>query len=102
MTPSSRRTLGIPWLCCIFAALAVCAIVPGCGMTQQVKVSPESVQTSCAFLGNAVCTKLTTQATPGQFSGTAVTGGDQPVANLRYIDPNARWTQYSKVLIQPV
>src|SRR5215467_9634599 len=86
MTPGFRFMSG---------ALAASAFVVGCATTQQVKVSPQSVQASCAFLGAAVCAKLTPQ-------NTGAAGGDQPVANLRYINPNARWTQYSKVLITPI
>jgi len=42
----------------------------------------------CPFLGAQLCAKLT----PG-------TGGQ---IDLRYVNPNAQWTQYKKVMIEPV
>jgi len=86
----------------VLAGLAAAMLVAGCATTQQVKVSQQSAQTSCAFLGNTVCGKLTTQDTPGRFSSAATSGGGEPVASLRYINPSAQWTQYSKVMIPPV
>jgi hypothetical protein len=86
----------------MFSGLALCALVVGCATTQQVKVSAASAQRACAFLGASVCAKLTTQDAPGRFSGAALTGGSESVANLRYVNPNARWTEYRKVVIAPV
>jgi len=84
------------------AGLALAALAAGCATTQQVKVSDQSAQNACAFLGNTVCAELTPGDTPGRFSGAAVGGGGAPVAGLRYINAKAQWTQYNKVLIAPV
>ena len=75
------------------AALAVA--VAGCTTTQQVKVSG-TPDTYCPFLGAATCAKLTPNATPGRF------GGGSGLAGLRYINPDAQWTKYSKIMISPV
>jgi hypothetical protein len=80
------------------AFLAVALAAAACATTQQVK--PEG--NYCAFLGSAVCARLTPTATPGRLSGAAIAGSGEPVAALRYIDPSARWTQYKKVLLEPV
>ena len=66
------------------AALALSAL--GCAVTQRVAVTDQSY---CAFLGNSVCAKL--QPTT-----------DKKEADLRYVNPNAQWKQYNKVLIEPV
>jgi Protein of unknown function (DUF3313) len=84
------------------AGVALAAMAAGCATTQQVKVSEPSAQSACAFLGNTVCAELTPTDAPGRFSGAAVGGGGAPVAGLRYINPNAQWTQYNKVLIAPI
>jgi hypothetical protein len=86
----------------VLIAAALSALTAGCATTQQAKVSEKTEENSCAFLGAAVCAELTPTETPGRFSGAAVTGGGEPAASLRYIDPNAQWTQYKKVLIAPV
>jgi hypothetical protein len=83
------------------AGVALAALAMGCATTQQVKVSAQQA-TYCAFLGNSLCAKLTPTDTPGPFSEAAVSGGGTPVAGLRYINPNAQWTQYNRVLIAPV
>jgi len=77
------------------AGVALAAVVAGCSTTQQVKVS-ESRATYCPFLGPTTCAKLTPNATPGRFdSGSGLAG-------LRYINPDAHWTKYRKVIIAPV
>lgn len=68
------------------ALAGVVLAMAGCSVTQRVKVTDENY---CAFLGNDVCAKLTPTK-------------DEKEADLRYINPNAQWTQYSKVLIAPV
>lgn len=73
----------------------------GCATTQQVKVA-DKPQAYCPFLGNDVCAKLTPTAAPGRFSGAAVGGGGDTVMGLRYLNPDARWTEYKKVIIAPV
>lgn len=81
------------------AALAFAAISTGCAMTQQVKVSDQSY---CPFLGNDLCTKLVPSDTPGRFSEAAITGGGTQRVALRYINPDAQWSQYKKVIVAPV
>jgi len=68
------------------AGLALATLVAGCALTQQV---PLTDQNYCPFLGSAVCGMLTPT-------------NDKKEADLRYVNPSARWTQYSKVLIEPV
>jgi len=82
------------------AVFALTAVVAGCGTTQQVKVKDD--QSYCPFLGSSLCAKLTATDTPGRFSGEAVTGSPNTQAALRYVNPNAKWTQYTKVMIAPV
>ena len=79
------------------AGLALAAL--GCATTQQAKLDKENY---CAFLGSDVCAKLTPTETPGRLSGAAIAGTGDPEAGLRYVDPNAQWTSYSKVMIAPV
>ena len=67
------------------AGLALGAVLASCALTQQASVSGENY---CPFLGASLCAKLT----PGK-SGQL---------DLRYVNPNAQWTQYKKVLIEPV
>ena len=77
-----------PRLAVVGFALAVAA---GCTLTQRAPLSVQSEQSQsyCPFLGNSVCAKL-----------TATT--DKKEADLRYVNPSAQWTQYNKVLIEPV
>ena len=67
------------------AALTL-SVIGGCSVTQRAQVSDQSY---CAFLGSSLCSQL-----------SATT--DKKEADLRYINPNAQWTQYNKVLIEPV
>src|SRR6184192_2668573 len=83
------------------AGLWAIAVLGGCTTTQQVKVA-DKPQVYCPFLGSDVCAKLTPSATPGRFSAAAVGGGGDAVMGLRYLNPNARWTDYKKVIIAPV
>lgn len=64
--------------------LAVTSV--GCSVTQRAKVSDENY---CPFLGSSLCSQLTPTK-------------DKKEADLRYVNPNAQWTQYSKVMIEPV
>lgn len=66
------------------AGLCLAALVASCTTTQQVPVRRTA---TCGFLGSD-CSRLT-QGAEGQFQ-------------LRYVNPDANWTQYSKVLIDPV
>ena len=68
------------------AAGAVALAALGCATTQRAAVTDQSY---CAFLGNAICAKL-------------VATTDKKEADLRYVNPNAQWKQYNKVLIEPV
>jgi len=83
------------------AAAALALTMGGCSTTQQVKVS-DKASSYCPFLGPDVCAKLKATDTPGRLSEAAVTGGGDGVLALRYINPDARWTQYKKVMIAPV
>jgi hypothetical protein len=66
--------------------LALCLLLlSACTTTQKVAVNQADV--NCAFLGND-CALLTT-------------GGKDQVG-LRYVNPSAQWSQYNKVLIDPV
>ena len=60
-------------------------LLTACTTTQKAPVTQEGL--ACGFLGN-VCGKLT----PG--------GKDQ--VDLRYVNPTAKWTQYNKIMIDPV
>lgn len=62
------------------------AAVSGCAVTQRAKITDDNY---CAFLGSTVCAELTPSS-------------DKKEADLRYVNPNASWTQYDKVLIEPV
>lgn len=81
--------------------VALAALAAGCATTQQVPVSEQS-STYCPFLGAEVCAKLTANDVPGRFSAAALGAGGTPVVGLRWINPNAKWTQYDKVIVTPV
>lgn len=69
-----------------FPLLGLCLLLlSACTTTQKVAVNQTDM--NCAFLAND-CSLLT------------VGGKDQ--ASLRYINPAAQWTQYNKILIDPV
>jgi len=84
-----------------FAAATLALVMAGCSTTQQVKVS-DNRGSYCPFLGREVCAKLTPTPTPGAFSSEAMGTSDKSLAALRYINPDAHWTQYNKVMIAPV
>jgi Protein of unknown function (DUF3313) len=60
-------------------------LLGACTTTQKVAVNQADV--NCAFLGNN-CSLLTT--------------GGKEQAGLRYVNPSAQWSQYNKILIDPV
>ncbi len=60
-------------------------LLSACTTTQKVAVNQADV--NCAFLGND-CSLLT--------------AGGKEQAGMRYVNPSARWSQYNKVLIDPV
>lgn len=68
------------------AGFALAVLAGGCAVTQRAQVSDQNY---CPFLGNTLCGQLTP-------------GTNKQEADLRYINPNAQWTQYNKVLIEPV
>jgi len=69
-----------------FPMVGLCLLlISACATTQKVAINQADV--NCAFLANE-CALLT----PG--------GEDQ--AGLRYLNPAAQWTRYSKVMIDPV
>ena len=72
------------WGVVVIAACAVVAAV-ACTTTEQASVSRAGIQ--CGFLGS-VCARLT-PGTEGQMA-------------WRYVNPSAKWSQYSKIMIQPV
>ena len=65
------------------------ALAPACSTTQQVPIKPAEIQTGnkCGLLGED-CNRLT----PGQEGQAA----------LRYVNPNASWSQYQNILLEPV
>lgn len=60
-------------------------LLSGCTTTQKATVTKEGL--ACSFLGG-VCNKLTP--------------GDKDQLALRYVNPTVRWTQYKKIMIDPV
>ena len=70
----------------VLAGFALATLVAGCAVTQQVKVSDQNY---CPFLGSSLCAKLTPTNNPNDI-------------DLRWVNPNAQWTKYNKVLIEPV
>ncbi|WP_020564148.1 DUF3313 domain-containing protein [Methylosarcina fibrata] len=68
-----------------FSAMAFAVLLNACTTTQKAPIDQTSA--NCGLLSD-VCGQLT----PG--------GKDQ--ASLRYINPAAQWTRYSKVMIEPV
>ena len=73
--------------------LTLALLAAGCATTQQTKVTDENY---CPFMGNALCAKLVTAEDPSRF------GSGGKVAYLRYVNPNAKWTTYKSVMLQPV
>src|SRR5262245_11777525 len=67
------------------AALYLAVLATACSTTQQVKVTQAEVK--CGFLGSD-CSRLTP--------------GAEGQAALRYVNPSANWTQYNKIIIDPV
>lgn len=68
------------------SVLAICLLaLSACTATQKAAVRETSVE--CSFLGS-VCNRLTP--------------GGKKQAGLRYINPAAKWTQYSKIMVSSV
>jgi hypothetical protein len=79
---TSRRT-GIAWVGYAMTVLVLLGTMAGCTTTQKMSVERAGVP---GFLGD------TSKLTPG----------DKEQASLRYINPAVQWTQYKKVLLEPV
>jgi hypothetical protein len=69
----------------VFVIGAGVALLAACSTTQQAAVSKADVK--CGFLASA-CSQLS-PGTDGQIA-------------LRYVNPSTKWTQYTKMMIQPV
>src|SRR6266545_1696479 len=67
------------------AVLCLTIFATACSATQQVPIKQTDIK--CGFLGSD-CDRLI--------------AGEQGQAALRYVNPNAPWTQYKKILIDPV
>ena len=78
----NRAVLGT-WAGRVMAALVLLGVIAGCSVTQQASVQRVAAP---GFLGD------TSMLTPG----------DKDQASLRYVSPAAQWTQYRKVLLEPV
>ncbi len=79
----TREKMWGAWTGFALAALFLAGTVAGCATTQEVPVQKSSLS---GFLGDY------SKLTPG--------GKDQ--TSLRYINPAAQWTQYNKILLEPV
>jgi Protein of unknown function (DUF3313) len=73
----------------VVAGFVLATITTGCTLTQRAPLTVPSEQTYCPFLGNSVCAKLTPATDKSEF-------------DMRYVNPTVQWSQYSKVLIEPV
>lgn len=61
-------------------------LITACTTTEKVPLSEDAV--NCGLLGNSC--------------GMRLTPGAKDQASLRYVNPDAQWTRYSKVMIDPV
>jgi hypothetical protein len=77
------------WTRSSIVALGLAALTPSCSTTQQVPIKQTEIQTGnkCGLLGSD-CNRLT--------------AGQEGQAALRYVNPDASWSQYQKILIEPV
>jgi hypothetical protein len=89
MRKSNQPMTGGHWTRSSLAALCLAALASACTTTQQVPIKPAEVQTGnkCGLLGSD-CNRLT--------------AGQEGQAALRYVNPDAPWSQYQKILIEPV
>ena len=71
------------WVGGVMAMLILMGAIAGCSTTQQVAVKEVGPS---GFLGDTSLLKP----------------GDKEQASLRYVNPNAPWTTYNKVLLEPV
>jgi len=77
-----RQTNRTAWIGRVMVMLMLIGTMAGCAVTQ--KQSVEHV--ASGFLGDT----------------SLLTPGDKEQASLRYVNPNAQWTKYNKVLLEPV
>jgi hypothetical protein len=83
MKSQTSRRGRVAWVGVTMAVLVLMWTVAGCSTTQQVSVQRPG--------------------TPGFLGDTSMlTPGDKEQASLRYVNPAAQWTQYKKVLLEPV
>lgn len=73
------------WVAYPLAILSL-LLITACTTTEKVKLSQDTV--NCGLLGNNC--------------GMRLTPGEKGKAGLRYINPAARWSNYNKVMIDPV
>ena len=85
MSDSVIQKVSISRVTRFLAAGAFAGLLAACTTTQQAQVIQADVK--CGFLGPA-CAQLT----PGEKGQIA----------LRYVNPAAKWSQYTKIMIQPV
>ena len=83
MKTQTNRSIWGTWMGRALASLVLIGTITGCAVTQK-----ESVQRvgPSGFLGDT----------------SLLTPGDKEQASLRYINPAVSWTQYKKVLLEPV
>src|SRR5262249_37033743 len=74
------RTAGVGG---VMAVLVVVSAMAGCTTTQQMPVQRPAAG---GFLGNT----------------SLLTPGDKEQTSLRYVNPSVQWTQYKKLLLEPV
>ena len=85
MRGNNNRVTRGGWIRRGMAAFCAATLAAGCTATQQAPIKKTDIK--CGFLGMD-CDRLI--------------AGEQGQAALRYINPNAPWTEYKKVLIAPV
>ena len=85
MRGNNNRVTRGGWIRRGMAAFCAATLTAGCTATQQAPIKKTDIK--CGFLGMD-CDRLI--------------AGEQGQAALRYINPNAPWTEYKKVLIAPV
>jgi hypothetical protein len=76
----------------VLLLVTAAVLVSACATTQQVAVSNQNY---CPFLGAQLCSQLTQTGTSGRFSAGAL-------VDMRYLNPNAQWAKYDKILLTPV
>src|SRR5262245_22818232 len=82
MRRQTRKTRS-GWVGKAMVALVLMGVMAGCTTTQQMPVQRAGAQ---GFLGDTSMLKP----------------GDKEQTSLRYVNPNAQWTQYKKILLEPV